>query len=104
MLDKNFCSYFLDLADLEFLLYEQAGTECKNFRKAATRPIPLSKNHNNQYAIYETQIKIDNQGIKDERTNKTNLSQLKTNLLEKPKRLSKINTEKGISNWLTALP
>ena len=66
----------------------------------------LIKNQIKQYTVDKTQIKITKQVIKKEKQDRchSNLDQLRNNLSEKSKRLFDVSIEKGVSNWLTALP
>ena len=88
------------------IFYEQAAVEYGNSRKLTAQMAPLIKNQIKQYTVDKTQIKITKQVIKEEKQDRCHISlvQLRNNLSEKSKRLLDVSMEKGVSNWLTALP
>ena len=63
----------------------------------------MIKNQIKQCTVDKTQIKITKL-VKKKKSKITSLDQLRNNLSEKSKRLLDVSIEKGVSNWLTALP
>ena len=107
ILKENFCPHLLLLVDLQSLfLYEQAEVEYSNSRKLTVQLALLIKNQIKQYTVEKTQIKITKQVIKKEKQDRchTSLDQLRNNLSEKSKRSLDVSIQKGVSDWLTALP
>ena len=88
------------------IFYEQAAVEYSNSRKLTAQLAPLIKNRIKQYTVDKTQIKITKQIIKKETQDPYHISldKLRNNLSEKSKRLLDVSIEKGVSNWLAALP
>ena len=66
----------------------------------------MIKNQIKQCTVDKTQIKITKLVIKKEKQDRchTSLDQLRKILSEKSNRLLDVSIEKGVSNWLTALP
>ena len=88
------------------LFYKLAETEFENSRKITSELTPLIINQSSQYIISERKAKQLKQDMKriTENNCKSFLQELNVQMNEKEKRLVKISTEKGISNWLTMLP
>ena len=88
------------------LFYKLAETEFENSCKITSELTPLIINQSSQYIISERKAKQLKQDMKriTENNCKSFLQELNVQMNEKEKRLVKISTEKGISNWLTMLP
>ena len=88
------------------IFYELPETEFENLRKITSELTPLIINQSSQYNINERKAKQLKQDIKriKESNYKSCLQELIVQMNEKEKRLVKISTEKGVSNWLTMLP
>ena len=84
------------------LFYELAETEFENSRKITSELTPLIINQSSQYIISKWKAKQLKQDMKriTENNCKSFLQELNVQMNEKEKRLVKISTEKGISNWL----
>ena len=87
------------------IFYELAETEFENSRKITSELIPLIINQSSQYNINARKAKQLKQDLKriKESNYKSCLKDLIVQMNGKEKRLVKISTEKGVSNWLTML-
>ena len=88
------------------IFYEQAGTEFENSHTVTSELTPLIINQSSQHDINERKAKEqkwDTKRIKENNC-KSCLQELIGQMNENEKRLVKITTEKGVSNWLTMLP
>ena len=87
------------------IFYELAETEFENSRKITSELTPLKMNQSSQYNINARKAKQLKQDLKriKESNYKCCLKDLIVQMNGKEKRLVKISTEKGVSNWLTML-
>ena len=87
------------------IFYELAETEFENSRKITSELTPLTINQSSQYNINSRKAKQLKQDLKriKESNYKSCLKDLIVQMNGKEKRLVKISTEKGVSNWLTML-
>ena len=88
------------------IFYGLAETEFENSCKIMSELTPLIINQSIQYNINEKKVKQLKQDIKRIKENnyKSCLQELIAQMNEKEKRLVKISTEKGVSNWFTMFP